>query len=162
MIQDEVRLRSEVTIAAHGNWPCRKGCDDCCRRLASPPRVTEPEWQWIVAALDAPPADTAELVRQRIRDSAGMSRPIVCPALDTRSATCMVYAARPVACRTYGFYRERHDVLGCSRIESIAQESPDVVWGNHTAVEDRLRALGPADELRVWLGNSQRDRLISE
>jgi Fe-S-cluster containining protein len=152
VIREEVRLRAEEITSAHGGWPCRKGCDDCCRRLASAPRVTQAEWQAIAAALEALPAGTGGILRRRIRESASMLRPVVCPLLDLDSGTCCVYEARPVACRAYGFYAERQDVLGCDRIESIGRQSPDVVWGNHAALEERLRVLGPAAEIAHWLG----------
>jgi Fe-S-cluster containining protein len=150
-IQDEVRLRAEEIASTYGNWPCRKGCDDCCRRLASVPRVTREEWLAIATAIDALPTETAKHAKQRIRDSAGLSRPVICPLLDADCGTCLVYEARPIACRAYGFYAERREVLGCSRIESVALESPDVVWGNHAALEERVDRLGPAAELFAWL-----------
>jgi Fe-S-cluster containining protein len=154
-IQDAVRLRAEEILSVHQPWPCRKGCDDCCRRLASVPRVTREEWRSIAAALDALPADIANLARQRIQTSASASRPVVCPLLDTASGTCLVYEERPVACRAYGFYAERQSVLGCSRIESIGDESPDVVWGNHAALENWLSSLGPAAEIFEWLASDE-------
>jgi len=150
-IQDEVYLRSGEIASAHGNWPCRKGCADCCRHLASEPRVSRDEWLLIDRALKALPADTADKARGRIRDSAGNPRPVLCPLLDSDSGACLVYEARPIACRAYGFYAERGDVLGCSRIESISRESPDIIWGNQLALEDRMRQLGPAMELSEWL-----------
>jgi Fe-S-cluster containining protein len=150
-IQDAVHLRAREIAAAHPDWPCRKGCDDCCRSLASVPLVTRSEWERIAAALDALPAPAAEAARRRIEASASAARPVVCPLLDTANGACLVYDARPVACRAYGFYAERDSVLGCLRIGSIATESPDVVWGNHAALEDRLRALGPAAPLPAWL-----------
>jgi len=152
-IQDEVRLRVEEIASTHGSWPCRKGCDECCRRLASTPRVTQEEWLLIAGAMQALPADTAESAKQRIRDSAGLSRPVVCPLLDADRGTCLVYEARPVACRAYGFYVEQREVLGCSRIESVSLQSPNVVWGNHVALEEKVRRLGAAAELSVWLGS---------
>ena len=76
---------------------------------------------------------------------------MACPLLDSDSGTCLVYEAWPLACRAYGFYAERGDVLGCGRIESISQQSPDVIWGNHAALEERMRELGPGKELSVWL-----------
>ncbi len=152
-IQEKVRLRAEAIICAQGSWPCGKGCDECCRRLAAPPRITREEWQLIAAALDALPAGMAELARRRIRGSACAPRPVVCPLLDAGSGTCLVYEARPIACRTYGFYAERQYVLGCSRIESIGRQSPDVVWGNHVALEESLRPLGPAAALSEWLAS---------
>lgn len=150
-IQEAVRLRAEEIASNQANWPCRKGCDDCCRQLASVPRVTQEEWRSIAAALDALPDGTAELVLRRIRDSATVSRPVICPLLDTDSGTCLVYEARPVACRAYGFYAERQYVLGCSRIESMGQKLPNVVWGNHAALEERLRLLGADATLSEWL-----------
>ncbi len=150
-IQGAVRLRTEEITAANRNWPCRKGCDDCCQRLASTPRVSREEWRLIAGALSALPADTAALVRGRIRASAAAPRPVVCPLLDTGSGSCLVYPARPVACRAYGFYAERQYVLGCSRIESMGLQLPDVVWGNHTVLEELLASLGTAAGLAEWL-----------
>jgi Fe-S-cluster containining protein len=153
-IQDQVRGRCEEIAEAHGDWPCRKGCDECCRHLASVPRITREEWLPIANAIAALPGDVAESVRQRIRDSAGMTRPVVCPLLDTGSGACLVYQARPIACRAYGFYAEREGVLGCGRIESIARESSEVVWGNHAALEGRVAQLGPAAQLFEWLAST--------
>jgi uncharacterized protein len=150
-IQDEVRGRCEAIAAAHGDWPCRNGCDDCCRHLASVPRITREEWMAIASAIAALPAGIAESVRQRIRESTGMEHPVVCPLLDEGSGACLVYESRPIACRAYGFYAERGGVLGCGRIESISREAPEVVWGNHAVVEGRMEGLGPAAELFVWL-----------
>ena len=149
-IQEAVRTRTGEIVSNNPGWPCRRGCDDCCRHLASVPRVTLDEWQLISTAIDALPLPTAELVWQRIRDSATAQRPITCPLLDCDSGTCLIYDARPVACRAYGFYAERQYVLGCSRIESIGQELPDVVWGNHAALEEELRSLGSDATLSEW------------
>jgi len=143
-IQEQVRARTGEIAAAHGNWPCRRGCDDCCRHLASVPRVTRDEWQLMEPALNAN-------LRERIRESARQTRPVVCPLLDEDSGACLIYAVRPVACRSYGFYAERDKVLGCHRIETVARESHDVVWGNHEALDARLAQLGPARELFDWL-----------
>lgn len=143
-IQEQVRARTEEIAASHGNWPCHKGCDDCCRRLASVPRVTRDEWLLIDSALNP-------VLRERIRASAQNSRPVICPLLDEDSGACLIYAMRPIACRSYGFYAEREKVLGCHRIETLAQESQDVVWGNHEALDERLAQLGPARELFEWL-----------
>jgi Fe-S-cluster containining protein len=150
-IQDAVHLRVQEIAAARPDWPCRKGCDDCCRSLASVPLVSRSEWQSIAAAIDALPAPTAESARRGIQASVSASRPVVCPLLDTATGACLIYDARPVACRAYGFYAERGSVLGCHRIESIAQQSSDVVWGNHAALDERLRARGPAAPLHAWL-----------
>lgn len=146
-IQESVRLRVEAIASASAGWPCAKGCDECCRRLAAVPRVTQQEWVLIVAALDPLPPAVADAARRRIADSVFATRPVICPLLDTTSGTCLVYEARPVACRAYGFYAEREYVLGCSRIESIADQRPDVIWGNHAALEEETGLLGPAAPL---------------
>ena len=77
------------------------------------------EWEAIATALGGLPAAVADAARRRIRESAGAARPVVCPLLDIETGACLVYDARPVACRAYGFYAERESVLGCGRIESI-------------------------------------------
>lgn len=102
-------------------------------------------------ALDALPRDVAETARQRIRDAAGSERPVICPLLDLDTNACLIYEARPIACRAYGFYAERDNVLGCGQIESVSRESPDVVWGNHAALDARVQSLGAGAPLSEWL-----------
>ena len=34
-------------MAARPDWPCKRGCDDCCRSLASPMRISRAEWERI-------------------------------------------------------------------------------------------------------------------
>ena len=150
-IREDVHSRTAAIAAAHGNWPCRKGCDDCCRNLASPPRVSREEWLPIEAAIDRLPPDVAAVARRRIREGVGTPRPVICPLLDRDSGSCLVYEVRPVACRAYGFYADRREVLGCSRIESVASQSPDIIWGNHAALEARLQNLGESLELSAWM-----------
>ena len=150
-IQQAVQNRVDETAAAHCDWPCRKGCDDCCRHLASVPQITRDEWEPIAAALSAMPQAVAESLHERILASADSVRPVVCPLLDTSAGACMIYEARPVACRTYGFYADRHQVLGCRRIEARAEGRPEIVWGNHAAIEDRLRALGAEAPIYEYL-----------
>jgi Fe-S-cluster containining protein len=111
----------------------------------------------ITEALDALPAEIGGPARLRIRDSAGATRPVVCPLLDADSGACLIYEARPVACRAYGFYAERESLLGCFRIESLAREVSDVVWGNHVSLQAHLDSLGPAAALSDWLEH-QSDR----
>src|SRR4051794_23889278 len=150
-IRQAVATRVEEMIGTRGDWPCRKGCDDCCRRLASIPIVSQTEWESIREAINQLPSEAATAARLRIQESATGSRPFTCPLLDRHSGSCMVYAARPVECRTYGFYLEQDRVLGCARIDSMAAEPSDVVWGNHESVHAKLRALGPAAPLHEWL-----------
>jgi Fe-S-cluster containining protein len=160
-IQEEVRRRADETVSRHPDWPCRKGCDDCCRSLASVPRVSAAEWAGIADAIRALPLDLAAAAMRRIRESATATRPVVCPLLDTDSGACLIYDARPIACRAYGFYAERQDVLGCGRIETIGAEKPDIVWGNHAALERELEALGPAAEIS-GLGRRRRPAALPD
>lgn len=155
VIQNEVGLRAKEIARAHGSWPCRKGCDECCRSLASQPRVTQGEWSAIAASLDALPPEAATSLRLRILESNHASRPIVCPFLDGSAGACLIYEARPVACRTYGFYVERENVLGCHRIAALAATAPDVIWGNHAAVDHQLRDLGVSAKLSTWLSDAE-------
>ena len=152
-IQESTRVRGEEILAAREDWPCRKGCADCCRHLAAEPRVSLAEWRLVTQAIYALPAEIAEAARQRIRETAGRTRPVVCPLLDQETDACLIYEARPVACRAYGFYAERREVLGCHRIEAIAEQAADVIWGNHASLENDLADLGPAREFSAWLAS---------
>lgn len=142
ILDNAIAARCDAILAEHAHWPCRRGCDHCCRNLAREPEITAAEW-----------ARLAPLVRgmQLASDD-----PRVCPLLDRGTGACRVYEARPVACRTYGFYVERDQGLYCSLIrESVERgEFDGVVWGNAAAVERELQALGPGRPLREWLRES--------
>lgn len=138
---------------AHPEWPCSKGCDNCCRRLAEIPILTEAEWRLLRQGLAALPDDQLQAIRLKVMALEQQStRPLVCPMLDLTSGTCPVYAHRPVACRSYGYYVQRDAGLYCPDIETCvaAGELADVVWGNHEAVERCLHATGDARPLTVW------------
>ncbi len=145
-IQTEIQGRVAEIVAAHPGWPCRKGCDDCCRSLASPPRVTRAEWEGIAAALRQFSPDRIAQLLERTEN------PRVCPLLDPQAGTCTVYEVRPIACRTYGFYAERQFVLGCSRIEHVDATTPGIVWGNQASVDARLQSeFGESLTFAEWL-----------
>jgi Fe-S-cluster containining protein len=155
-IQSEVQQRTLHIAEAHGAWPCRKGCADCCRSLASEPQVSEPEWHRVLSAINALPEDAAAAARQRIRESAGRERPVICPLLDADTNACLIYEARPIACRTYGFYSERDKVLGCSQIE-LSRVNRRMSCGGTTLqlmsacehLDPRLRYRGGSRTLRL-------------
>ena len=137
----------------HPDWLCRQGCDGCCRRLAEVPLITKQEWDWLQVGLAALPPERLREIGREIDALAGRpSRPIVCPLLDRAAGACLVYAHRPVACRTYGFYVQRGQGLYCKDIESQVAVGArnDVVWGNHDAIDRSLRGLGDARELTEW------------
>lgn len=67
--------------------------------------------------------------------------PFVCPFLDRVSGACPVYAQRPVACRTYGFYVQRGRGVYCREIELRELTGWRVMW-NIDAVDACLTGLG--------------------
>ncbi len=139
------------------DWLCGKGCDHCCRRLAEVPQLTAAEWALLQEGLAALTADHLQEISRKISALADQpSRPIVCPLLDQTNGACPVYLQRPVACRSYGFYVQRDLGLYCHDIESLVAEGKltDVVWGNHDAIDQRLKGLGESRPLTEWFANS--------
>jgi Fe-S-cluster containining protein len=135
------------------DWLCRMGCDGCCRRLAEVPLLTAEEWDWLRDGLAALPPERLREIGQDIAALAEQSsRPIVCPLLDQSAGACLVYAHRPVACRTYGFYVQRDQGLYCKDIESRVAGGAwtGVVWGNQDAIDRRLCGLGGTRDLTEW------------
>ena len=144
----DIETRVRAIRDDNPDWLCRLGCDGCCRRLAEVPRLTAAEWDWLRDGLAALPAARLREIGQDITAlTAQPSRPIVCPLLDRSAGACLVYAHRPVACRTYGFYVQHDQELYCKDIESRVGGGAwaEVVWGNQVAIDRRL--LGPGDTL---------------
>ena len=135
------------------DWLCRMGCDGCCRQLAEIPRLTEAEWVCLQEGLAELTPEQMRKIAQAVADLRDSSiRPIICPLLDQSTGECLVYASRPLACRTYGYYVQRGLGLYCKAIESRVAEGEytDVVWGNQDALERRLSGCGEARELTEW------------
>lgn len=159
-LHDDIDQRVGMIRAGQPDWLCAKGCDTCCRRLASVPTLTAAEWTLLRDGLAALPPAQLDEIRRRVAALADAAvRPVVCPMLDEASGACPVYLSRPVACRTYGFYIERDKGLYCRDIEAqeAAGELAGVVWGNHEAVDRRLVALGEALPLTEWFAGSTDD-----
>ena len=167
-IYDEVDRRASATAEAHAWWPCRRGCDSCCRRLADVPRLGRAEWELLREGLDALAPDVRSEVDASIEALASaeregrLPRHITCPMLDEAEGACRVYAHRPGACRTYGFYVERGIGLHCELVtEAVAarsDESGAVVWGNQEGVDYALARLTDEVEaplpLTAWASSS--------
>jgi uncharacterized protein len=149
----DIDARVQAIRGSHPDWLCAKGCDGCCRRLADVPRLAAAEWDLLREGMAALPAARLQQISREMAALAGQeSRPVVCPLLDQAAGACTVYAQRPVACRTYGFYVQRDLGLYCHDIESRVAEGAlaDVVWGNHDAIDHRLAGLGEIHPLTEW------------
>ena len=135
--------RAARTASAHADWPCRRGCDHCCRNLAAPLPVSGLEWAYLWEGFQALPADVRAGVRARVA-ALPETRPYVCPLLDPERGACLVYAHRPLACRTYGFYVSRGQGSWCDLIVAhLARRGEDgLVFGNQDAADADARALG--------------------
>ena len=164
-IYDDVERRARATSETHAWWPCRRGCDTCCRRLADVPRLVRAEWELLEEGLAAlVPAVRSAIVARIERLETEARAPITCPMLDEQEGACLVYAHRPGACRTYGFYVERELGLHCALVtDAVAlheqsEAAEPVVWGNQSGVDYALARLAEADAaplpLTAWLRSS--------
>lgn len=147
----DIDVRVQTILGDRSDWLCTKGCDSCCRQLAEVPQLTLAEWDLLQEGLQGLAPERLQEIRNTM---AGLSRsrPITCPMLDLTVGTCHVYAQRPVACRTYGFYVQRDKGLYCNDIKTRVDDGTwaEVVWGNHDAIDQRLAVLGEARALTDW------------
>jgi Fe-S-cluster containining protein len=157
----DIDLRAQSIRETRPDWLCGKGCDTCCRQLADVPQLTLLEWDFLREGLATLPEERLQEISRDVAALAGpQTGPITCPLLDAATGACPVYAHRPVACRTYGFYAQRGLGLFCHGIESRVTDGTlaDVVWGNHDAIDQRLRALGETRALSDWFERWNRER----
>ena len=146
-----IDVRVQSILEDRSDWLCTKGCDRCCRQLAVVPQLTQAEWDLLREGLQGLSAERLQEISKNMA-ALSQSRPITCPMLDLVTGTCPVYAQRPVACRTYGFYVQRDKGLYCHDIETRVDDGTwaDVVWGNHDAIDQQLAGLGESRALNDW------------
>jgi Fe-S-cluster containining protein len=162
-LHDDIDVRVQAIRGSRPDWLCGKGCDSCCRNLAEVPQLSEAEWILLRKGLVTLPQEHLRKVSQNLSILGSQpSRPIVCPLLDQPTGACMVYAQRPVACRTYGFYVQRELGLYCHNIESRVADGTlaDVVWGNHDAIDHRLGGLGETLALTAWFKRWENEKYV--
>ncbi|MEM9488845.1 MAG: YkgJ family cysteine cluster protein [Myxococcota bacterium] len=156
-IYDAIARRVKVIADERAPWPCRRGCDQCCRRLAELPELTRAEWRRLWRGLERLDDAVIQQVRARLARVGEERSPEgyhTCPFLDREHGACLVYEDRPAACRMYGFYVSRGDGRWCQIIEGEYGQS-EIMWGNHDAVERDLNArFGPPISLLDWLAES--------
>lgn len=155
-LHSDIDLRVQSILEGRADWPCGKGCDSCCKHLADVPLLTLTEWELLREGLAALPPERLHEVCDNIAALTG-GQPCTCPMLDISNGSCPVYAQRPVACRSYGFYVQRDKGLYCGVIEMkvAGGEFSEVVWGNHDAIDQQLSRLGErrslTDLFHAWM-----------
>lgn len=158
---DEVAARASALSAAQPGWPCTRGCGACCRSLARVPELTHAEWQLLEQALSALSQEERALCMEAARALEASVREhgeqrCQCPFFDGAREVCRVYDARPLACRSYGFYAGRSHDAWCKLVEAHVSEQRDqLVLGNLDALEaDLTRLGGERRSLLDWLAAS--------
>jgi len=86
-------LSRRIEEAFRSQVSCRRGCDSCCRHLS----LFRVEGTALALALGELPEAEAERIRERAR---GATADGPCPLLE--DGACLLYAARPIICRTHG------------------------------------------------------------
>lgn len=153
-IYAEIASRTEAAHAEKPIWPCRKGCDLCCRRLANVPALTAAEWTRLAEGIAQLAEEVQHEIEAKILALGEGERPfIVCPLLDEASGACRVYHHRPAACRMYGFYVSRYNNQWCEQIDALfeAGQLDGVTLGNYAAMKRQLhRQFGETKTLVEW------------
>ncbi|MEM6292611.1 MAG: YkgJ family cysteine cluster protein [Myxococcota bacterium] len=152
VLRDEVHARVAAMQRSHGTWPCAAGCDACCRRLGALPQVTVPEFEPLRTAIEALP-DADRVINAIIKAQPNEAGHYTCPMLDEGNGQCRVYQARPLACRTYGFYGGRDGDYWCEQVTAhVGTRRDTLIAGSQLGLDQRRDAtLGPSFDLRVLM-----------
>lgn len=105
---DMLVRETEASVREQGIEPsCRAGCNACCRGLVP---VNRTEADRVLGAVDALPIPVQAVARRRalarslLADDDPDLLTLPCPLLDSVWRTCLIYGARPVACRGHVSY----------------------------------------------------------
>ena len=152
-IHNDIDERVKAIRENTSDWICKMGCDSCCRKLAEIPRLTATEWILLQEGLVELPPEILQEITQNVTILEKQSTQfVVCPILDKSKAACLVYANRPVACRTYGYYVQHDKGLYCNDILERVTNGllKDVVWGNQNTIDRQLSSCGDTKDLTEW------------
>jgi uncharacterized protein len=159
VLHSDIEFRAHQIMDSQRDWPCRRGCDYCCRHLAALPQASEVEWRRLSEALIVLPEHAVQHIKTRLTDLITQPdvKPITCPFLDKDNGSCMVYEARPTACRTYGFYAARDGGLYCPDVANRVEQGDyaQVIWGNAESLDVRIKELGDQVELLTWIRETE-------
>ena len=67
-LYQRVEVRAADISGTHAWWPCRRGCDHCCRHLSAPLPLTELEWRYLWDGFQRLPAQAQAEVRARVAE----------------------------------------------------------------------------------------------
>lgn len=155
-LHNDIDVRVQAIRENYVDWQCKMGCDSCCHRLAEIPRLTRAEWDFLRDGLSALPTEILSQITQTVAELAKQSTQfVICPMLDKSKGACMVYAHRPVACRTYGYYDQHDKGLYCNDIleRVISGVLNEVVWGNQNTIDRQLSSFGNTRDLTEWFAH---------
>ncbi|MBD1997718.1 YkgJ family cysteine cluster protein [Leptolyngbya sp. FACHB-541] len=165
-LDERIESRVQAIRSERDWWPCRRGCDHCCRHLAHPPELSTAEWKRVDEAVAQLPNLEQVVVEQKIiallqqiaENTLGLS--VVCPYLNEEGA-CRIYHARPIACRTYGFFVARDQDQYCQQVETEINQRGEnaIVWGNAEAICHDLERMSGAP---IAFEKHYGDRLINQ
>lgn len=148
-LDERIELRVQAIRAERDWWPCQRGCDHCCRHLAHPPELTAVEWERVDEAIAQLSSSERVVVEQRINallqqiSEDALDSFVVCPYLNEQEGICRIYDARPIACRTYGFFVARDHDQYCQQIETEIHERGEnaIIWGNAETVRHDIEQM---------------------
>jgi Fe-S-cluster containining protein len=157
VIYADIDQRVQAMTAARPLWPCRKGCDGCCRRLAQIPELTAAEWHVVHQGCSHLSPTTQQEVTRRIQAlEHWQGEEVTCPFLDDTHGACLIYAHRPAACRMYGFYVSRTEHWWCADIQALYEAGfcDGVILGNQGAIARALHHQGgEVQSLVAWFAH---------